>query len=75
MQKFCEVRDILVANKIKYVYRVVNQHNANFFGSTCVRSGTFGEKTDCSHLYYIYVHKKDYHNACAVLHNLNLSLM
>lgn len=65
LQKFNEVRDILVANKIKYKYRVVN-HNR---GSRRGRTGTFGENMDYSNTYYIYVHKRDYDNACTVLQN------
>lgn len=63
LQKFNEVREILAANRIKSKYRVVYNKSSSRRG----RTGTFGENMEYSNLYYIYVHKKDYENACAVL--------
>ena len=65
LQKFNEVRQILVANKIKYKHRLVNNNNT----SGRARTGTFGENMEYSITYYIYVHKNDYENACAVMRN------
>ncbi len=66
MQRFSEVRTILDTNKIKYKYKVVSLNQ----GVTRGRTGTFGENIDYLNTYYIYVHKKDYDNACAILHHL-----
>ena len=60
-QKFNEVRQILSTNKIESKHRLVNNSNT--------RSGTFGENMDYSITYYVYVRKKDYENACAILKN------
>lgn len=65
LQKFNEVRQILIANKIKYKHRLVNNNNT----SRRSRTGTFGENMEYSITYYIYVHKNDYENACAVMRN------
>jgi len=70
LQKFNEVRHILAANKIEYKHRLVNNNNTYLFSSRRARTGTFGENMEYSTTYYIYVHKKDYDNACAVLRNL-----
>jgi len=71
LKKLNEVREILAVNKIKYKYRVVNNNNNNvyLFGSRRGRTGTFGENMEYSNMYYVYVHKLDYDNACAVLRN------
>jgi hypothetical protein len=66
LQKFNEVRQILAANKIEYKHRLVNNDN----GSRRARTSIFGENMEYSITYYIYLHKKDYDNACAVLRNL-----
>lgn len=63
LKEFNEVRDTLVANKIEYKHRIVNHNKESRRG----RTGTFGENMDLSNTYYIYVHKKDYDKACAVL--------
>ncbi|MDV3425764.1 MAG: hypothetical protein LIR50_00570 [Bacillota bacterium] len=70
LQKFNEVCQILAANKIEYKYRLVNNNNTYLFSSSRARTGTFGENMEYSITYYVYVHKKDYDNACAVLRNL-----
>ncbi|MFL0268072.1 hypothetical protein [Candidatus Clostridium radicumherbarum] len=69
LQKFNEIRQILSANKIKYKYRLVNNSNDYLFSSRGARTGTFGENMNYSITYYVYVHKKDYENACAILKN------
>lgn len=67
LQKFNEVRQMLSANKIDYKHRLVNNNKTNLFSSRRARTGTFGENMDYSITYYVYVHKKDYEKACAVL--------
>jgi hypothetical protein len=69
LQKFNEVRQILVANNIKYKHKLVNNNNTYLFSSRRARTGTYGENMDYSIMYYIYVHMNDYDNACAVLKN------
>ena len=66
LQKFDEVCQILALNKIDYKHRLINNDNS----SRRARTGTFGEKMEYSITYYVYVHKKDYDNACAVLRNI-----
>lgn len=70
LEKFNEVRQILSANKIEYNHRLVNNHKTYAFSSRRARTGTFGENMNYSITYYVYVHKKDYENACAILKNI-----
>lgn len=67
LQKFSEICKVLSVNKIKYKYKVVNRNSAGIFDSRRAKVGSFGENMDYSNTYYVYVHKKDYENACAVL--------
>lgn len=67
LQKFNEMRQMLSENKIEYDYRLINNNNNYFWQSRRAVMGTFGEKAAYSITYYIYVHKKDYEHACAVL--------
>ena len=54
MQDFDKALDILSENRIKYAYRIVNYASSrnNIIGQS-------GESSNCSAMYYIYVHKKD----------------
>ena len=63
LQKFNEVRNILIENKIKYKYKVVN----NMSNSRQSITGSFGESMNYTNIYYIYVHKKDYDDAGVAL--------
>jgi hypothetical protein len=67
LERFNEVRQALLVNRIEYEYRLVNHNSAYGFGSRRARTGTFGEKEEYSVTYYVYVHRKDYENACGVL--------
>lgn len=71
MQKFGEVRDILAANKIKYTYRLINRNNSSFFSPGRGHTGSFGSRVECEYEYYVYVHKKDYEEACRIF-NMHL---
>lgn len=62
LQQFNEARRILSANNINYRHKLVNN-----ISSRRGRTGTFGENSNYSVTYYIYVHKKDYECACTVL--------
>lgn len=51
-----EIRSILAVNQIKYTYKVVNPFARSGRGTR----GSFGENPELSHMYYVYVHEKDY---------------
>lgn len=70
LQDLSEVRSILASNKIKYNYRVVNRNSSNVIGSQRARTGTFGQNLNVSNTYYVYVNKKDYDDACGLLHKM-----
>ncbi|MBK5263045.1 MAG: hypothetical protein JJE17_10850 [Peptostreptococcaceae bacterium] len=61
--------DTLTEHKIKYKYRVFSGSSVHFLNSTIASLGIFNQKNDCSKIYYVYVHKKDYADALAVLEN------
>lgn len=61
LQKFSEIKDILLANNIKYDYKVIN----NISGNTRARFGSFGMNSKYEYEYYLYVHKNDYDYAFA----------
>lgn len=67
MKRFNEVREALALSKIKFTYRVINRNNAASFGASRARTGTLGERTDFAYEYYVYVHKKDYEEACCFI--------
>jgi hypothetical protein len=61
MQEFCEVRDTLSANHIRFGSRTVD-HNATASG-TRGTMGRFAEDPEHLYQYYVYVNNKDYENA------------
>ncbi len=65
LEKLNDVRSTLAANNIKYKYRTVIRNNFARRG----RTGSLGLNLNYSNLYYVYVHKRDYNKACAVLRN------
>lgn len=68
MEQFAAFRQKLVDNGIQYDFKLVSNNNNNaLFGSGRSRTGTFGENMAYMTMYYLYVHKKDYEYACAVL--------
>ncbi|MGB4589160.1 MAG: hypothetical protein WBI17_08020 [Clostridiaceae bacterium] len=68
LQRFNEARNKLSSNGIKYVYKVVDSTSPSYFGSSNrARTGTFGINMDLAKTYYLYVHKKDYSHAQALL--------
>jgi len=69
VQRFSKVCELLAANNISYKHKVVNNNNGSILGSGRVRTGNSSQSTDYSILYYVYVHKRDYDNACAILHS------
>ena len=56
MSECSEIRGVLSANQIKYTYKVVNPFASSGRGTR----GSFGENHELSHMYYVYVHVKDY---------------
>lgn len=64
MTDFAETRSTLTVNQIKYTYRVITP-NSDGRGTR----GSFGERAEFSHMYYVYVHKKDYEWACRAIRN------
>mgnify|MGYP001247372425 CR=1 FL=1 len=68
LEKFNEVIDLLRRNRIQYKYKIINR---NYFKEQ--GSSTNWEDMKYSGVYYIYVHKKDYDNACTLLQNSNIS--
>lgn len=58
-----EIRSVLAVNHIKYTYKVINPFATNGRATR----GSFGENADLSHMYYIYVHQKDYEWACKLI--------
>ena len=67
MKRQGNVCDILSANSIKYIVRVINRQNAAVLGSSRARTGSFGMNTNLFYEYKIYVHKKDYDNAMRLI--------
>lgn len=69
LQRFDEIRYKLSANKIKYDYKIVDHTSPSFGSSNRARTGNFGINMALAKTYYIYVHKKDYDKAQALLRN------
>ncbi len=67
MERFNEIRNILIKNNIKYTYRVMDRNSSNVVGSQRGRTGTFGQYMNASKTYYIYVHKNDYDDAMGLV--------
>ena len=59
-----EIRSILATNNIKYTYKVINRY-AHGRGTR----SSFGEKSEFSYMYYVYIHKKDYEWVYSVIRN------
>lgn len=60
MKAFNEIKESLISNRIKYTTRIINSKNPKLFGPSRSYTGSFGEKTEFTYEYYIYVHKDDY---------------
>lgn len=71
MEQFYNVRRILAENKIKYTFKVVSNSAPTIFGSGRGHTGNFGEDMRFSTTNYVYVHKKDFDQACVVLRELH----
>ena len=63
-----EICRILEEHGIPCTVRAESPQTTNFFGaSQRSRTGSFGIRPEYSYQYKIYVHKKDYEQACYVL--------
>ncbi|NLK98537.1 MAG: hypothetical protein GX272_10750 [Epulopiscium sp.] len=67
VKKFNEILDLLSRNKIQYKYKIINRTHPKLEGMD-----TNWEDMKYSGVYYIYVHKKDYESARAVLQSSNI---
>ncbi len=68
MGRQAEIRRILAEHHIPCTVKTENPQTTNFFGTTQRgRTGSFGVRSEYSYQYKIYVHKKDYEQACYVL--------
>lgn len=61
------VREILSANGINYIIKVINLQSASIFENKRSRYGSFGINQNYSYEYKIYVHKKDYDYALKLI--------
>ena len=64
MKRQAEVRDILNANGIKYIFKVTDRFGSN------PTSSAWGTRMDERCEYKIYVHKNDYDEAMYLLRNI-----
>lgn len=67
MSRQSEVRTILSDNSIDYTVKTTNLQNSSAVGGRTRRTGSFGINQDYSYEYKIYVHKKDYDKAVALI--------
>ena len=67
MKRQWEVRDILAAGGIQYTVKTTDLQSASVLGSSRARTGSFGVDRSFSYEYKIYVRKKDYEAALALI--------
>lgn len=67
MSRQSEVRTILSNNSIDYTVKTTNLQSRSAIGGRTRRTGSFGINQDYSYEYKIYVHKKDYDKAFALI--------
>ncbi|WFA10164.1 hypothetical protein [Tissierella sp. Yu-01] len=67
MERFSEIRNLLMQSNIKYTYRIMDRNSSNVLGSQRSRAGTLGQNINALKMYYVYVHKKDYDTAIGLL--------
>lgn len=71
MKEQARIREVLQENRIDYKIKTVNRNSPSVFSDTRARTGTFGQNMDTAYEYIVYVHKKDYENAKALLSYVN----
>ncbi|PHV72076.1 hypothetical protein CS063_00940 [Sporanaerobium hydrogeniformans] len=62
MVDFIEIRNILSIHQIRHTYKILCP-----FGGSGRRRVSFGVNPDFSHMYYIYIHIKDYEYVCKLI--------
>lgn len=62
-----EVRGLLNSAGLAYSLRIFNRNSASFGGSSRARYGSFGARLELENEYKIYVYKKDYDLASALI--------
>lgn len=67
MNRQWEIRDILSQNGIDCTVETVNLQAAPVAGSRRGQTGSLGINQNCSYEYKIYVHKKDFEKAAALI--------
>lgn len=67
MNRQAQVRDILSQNGIDYTVKTTNPETAPILGDRRGYTCSFGINPDYSYEYKIYVHKKDYEKAAALI--------
>lgn len=67
LQRLAEVRELLETNNVKYDYKVINRNSPSALSDARARTGTFGQNSEFMREYIIYVHKKEYDYARALL--------
>lgn len=67
LENFNRAQHLLQMNNIKYKIKLSSNKSPNLFASRAATMGSFGENPKVSTIYYIYVHKNDYDEACYVL--------
>lgn len=67
LQKMAMARDLLDREKIKHDYKVINRNSPSVMSDTRARTGTFGQNPNLMREYILYVNKKDYDYAKALL--------
>lgn len=68
MEEQIRVREVLAKNGIDYRIRTVNPSARSTAASSGrSRMGSCGVNSDCAYQYYIYVHRRDYDRARAMI--------
>lgn len=67
MEEQARVREVLSGNGIDYTFRVINRTSPSAFMNRRAKTGTFGVNMDYAYEYTIYVHKKDFEAAKALI--------
>ena len=68
-QELKSVIDTLSENKIQYKCRVFSDSSAHLLNSKLLSIDIFDLNHDSSKIYYVYVHRRDFDNALALLKN------
>jgi hypothetical protein len=66
-EEFNVVREKLASNNIRFKYRMFQKNSAHMFDSRSAASDLFGRRKNQADGFFIYVHKRDYDKAKAVL--------